>query len=445
MPKKIILKNGARVVLEPYKGTEAVTVLVLFKVGSRHETKDINGVSHFIEHMMFKGTGKRPNTQLITRELDGLGAEYNAFTAKDHTGYYIKINSEHKEVALDMLFDMLFNSKFDEKELNRERKVILEEIHMYKDNPMMHIEDMFEQTLFGDCPLGWSIAGDPESMGKINRAKMLAYRDAYYLPQNMVIGIAGKIDESVMKIVEKYFGSLPSSVKKISEISARGGSAFCARGRIRSFGGGGKKTVFTPGAPKVAVEYKDSEQVQLALGFPAYSWWDKRLAALRLMTNILGGTMSSRLFIAVRERRGLAYSIHAGIDHYEDIGVLTVRAGLDKSRIELAMKTILDELKKMAKDGVTAAELRRAKENIRGRIILSLEDSEALAAWYAKEELDKHEIKTPADKLKEIAAVTMAEVKAVAADVIKNNKVALAIIGPYKDVKPFRKILRDNF
>lgn len=424
MPKKIILKNGARVILEPYIGTEAVTVLVLFKVGSRQETKNVNGVSHFIEHMMFKGTNKRPNTQIITRELDGLGAEYNAFTAKDHTGYYIKINSEHREVALDMLFDMLFNSKFDEKELNRERKVILEEIHMYKDNPMMHIEDMFEQTLFGDCPLGWSIAGDTESMGKINRAKMLAYRNAFYFPQNMVIGIAGKIDGSIMKIVEKYFGSLPKSAKKVSEI---------------------KKTVFTPGLPKVAVEYKDSEQVQLALGFPAYSWWDKRLAALRLMSNILGGTMSSRLFIAVRERRGLAYSIHAGIDHYEDIGVLTVRAGLDKSRIELAMKTILDELKKMARGGVTAAELKRAKENIRGRIILSLEDSEALAAWYAKEELDKHEIKTPAEKLKEIAAVTLAEVKAVAADVIKNNKVALAIIGPYKDAAPFRKILKDNF
>lgn len=424
MPKKIILKNGARVILEPYVGTEAVTVLVLFKVGSRHESKNINGVSHFIEHMMFKGTGKRPNTQLITRELDGLGAEYNAFTAKDHTGYYIKINSEHKEVALDMLFDMLFNSKFDEKELNRERKVILEEIHMYKDNPMMHIEDMFEQTLFGDCPLGWSIAGDAESMGKIDRAKMLAYRNAYYFPQNMVIGIAGKIDEGVMKLVEKYFGSLPKSAKKISEI---------------------KKTIFTPGVPKVSIEYKDTEQVQLALGFPTYSWWDKRVPALRLMSNILGGTMSSRLFIAVRERKGLAYRISAGIDSYEDIGVLTVGAGLDKSRIELAMKTILDELKKMATGGVTAAELKRAKENIRGRIILSLEDSEALAAWYAKEELDKHEIKTPAEKLEEIAAVTVEEIKAVAADVIKNNKVALAIIGPFKDAEPFKEILKDNF
>ena len=430
MPKKIILKNGARIILEPYIGTEAVTVLVLFKVGSRCETKNINGVSHFIEHMMFKGTGKRPNAQIISRELDGLGAVYNAFTAKDHTGYYIKINSEHKEAALDMLFDMLFNSKFDEKELNRERKVILEEIHMYKDNPMMHIEDMFEQTLFGDCPLGWSIAGDAESMGKIDRAKMIKYRDAFYLPHNMVIGIAGKIDGSIMKVVEKYFGSLPKTLpaagrrQKIPEI---------------------KKTVFTPGRPKVAVEYKDSEQAQLALGFPAYSWWDKRLPALRLMSNILGGTMSSRLFIAVRERRGLAYHVRAEADHYEDIGVLTIRAGLDKSRIELAIKTILDEIKKIAKDGVTTAELKRAKENIRGRIILSLEDSEALAAWYAEEELDKHEIKTPAEKLKEIAAVTLAEVKAVAADVIKNNKMALAVIGPYKDAEPFRKILKDNF
>ena len=424
MPQKIILKNGARVVLEPMAGTEAVTVLVLFKVGSRYETKNINGVSHFIEHMMFKGTGKRPNTQIITRELDALGAEYNAFTAKDHTGYYIKINSEHKDVALDMLFDMLFNSKFDAKELDRERKVILEEIHMYKDNPMMHIEDMFEQTLFSDCPLGWSIAGDADSMGKIDRAKMLAYRDAFYLPQNMVIGIAGKIDDGVIKTAEKYFGSLPKSAQKILEI---------------------KKVDFKPGAPKIAVEYKDTEQVQLALGFPAYSWWDKRLPALRVMTNVLGGTMSSRLFIAVRERKGLAYSIHAAVDHFEDIGVLTIRAGLDKSRLELAMKTILAELKKISKDGITAAELRRAKENLRGRIILSLEDSEALAAWYAKEELDKNEIKTPAEKLAEIAAVTLADVKAVAADIIKNNKVALAVIGPYKETELFHKILKDKF
>ena len=424
MPKKIVLKNGARVILESFAGTEAVTVLVLFKVGSRFETKGINGVSHFIEHMMFKGTKKRSSTPIITRELDALGAEYNAFTSKDHTGYYIKINAEHKEVALDMLFDMLFHSKFDEKELNRERKVILEEIHMYKDNPMMHIEDMFEQTLFGDCPLGWSIAGDAESMGKIDRAKMVAYRDAYYLPQNMVISIAGKIDEGVMKTVEKYFGSLLKSAKKSSDF---------------------KKVDFKPGAPKVAVEYKDTEQVQLALGFPAYSWWDKRRPALRLMTNILGGTMSSRLFIAVRERRGLAYRIGASADDYEDIGVLTVGAGLDKSRLEIAMKVILDELKKIAADGVTTAELKRAKENIRGRIILSLEDSEALAAWYGKQELDKHEIKTPAEKLKEIAAVTLAEVKAVAADIIKNNKAALAVIGPFKDKAPFEKILKDNF
>jgi len=169
------------------------------------------------------------------------------------------------------------------------------------------------------------------------------------------------------------------------------------------------------------------------------------LPALRVMTNVLGGTMSSRLFIAVRERKGLAYSIHAAVDHFEDIGVLTIRAGLDKSRLELAMKTILAELKKISKDGITAAELRRAKENLRGRIILSLEDSEALAAWYAKEELDKNEIKTPAEKLAEIAAVTLADVKAVAADIIKNNKVALAVIGPYKETELFHKILKDKF
>jgi predicted Zn-dependent peptidase len=419
MYQKITLKNGVRVLLVPDEHTKAATVFVMYRVGSRYEQKKYNGISHFIEHMMFKGTHRRPATADISRELDGVGAEYNAFTGKDSTGYYVKIDSRHFPLALDMLHDMLYNSKFENKELQQERKVIMEEIHMYKDNPMMHIEDVIETTIFEGGSLGWNIAGDQKSMDAVTRAAMLAYRNAYYVPSRTLVVTAGNFGPDALQMIEKLFGSLPKkrSAKEFVKFNGKQSST------------------------RAVVEYKETEQIQLALGFPAYSYFDKRLPALTLLGNILGGTMSSRLFIKVRERLGLAYFVRAGADAFEDTGVFMIRAGLTKSRIDEAIRAICKELVRIRSKGVTAAELKRAKENIRGRIVLELEDSSDLAGFFGKQELYTNEVKTPEEKFAEINAVTLGEVKAVARDVIRQNRASLALIGPFKDAKRFEKLI----
>jgi predicted Zn-dependent peptidase len=413
MYQRIVLKNGTRLILVPDDHTKAATIFVLYRVGSRYEPLKINGVSHFIEHMMFKGTKRRPRTVDISRELDAHGAEYNAFTGKDVTGYYVKIESRHFGLALDMLHDMLSNSKFEAKELDQERKVIMEEIHMYADNPMMHIEDMIEGEIFRGGPFGMSIAGEAKSMHTISRTSMLAYKNAYYDPARTVVIASGNFGVSALSEIGKRFGN---GAKK------KAGKEFS---RFR-----GKQT-----APRIALEFKETEQAQLALGFPAYSYTDRRLPALSVLGNILGGTMSSRLFITVRERKGLAYYVRAGADAFEDTGTFVVRAGLTKSRIDEAIGVICAELAKVKRAGVTPAELRRAKDNIRGHLALELEDSSDLAAFFGRQELYTGKIKTPEEKMAEIDAVTGSEVRAAARAVIRKEAASLAVIGPFKDEK----------
>ncbi len=404
----------------PDEHTKAATVYVLYRVGSRYEQKKYNGVSHFIEHMMFKGTARRPGTADISRELDAVGAEYNAFTGKDATGYYVKIDSRHFPLALDMLHDMLYHSKFEDKELQQERKVIMEEIHMYADNPMMRIEDMIESMIFDGSSLGWNTAGDKKSMDAVTRAALLSYRNAYYIPSRTLVVVAGNIGSETLPTIEKTFGAVPKK-KAVKEFPRYAGKQ---------------------NAPRAAVEYKDTEQVQFALGFEAYSYTDKRLPALAILGNILGGTMSSRLFIKVRERLGLAYFVRAGADAFEDTGIFMIRAGLTKTRLDEAIKTICAELVRIRDKGVAAAELTRAKENIRGRLVLELEDSSDLAGFFGKQELYTNEVQTPDEKFAQINAVTAADVMAVAKDMIKTNRASLALVGPFNDAKKFRDLIK---
>ena len=420
MYQKVTLKNGVRVLLVPDEHTKAATVFVMYRVGSRYEEKKYNGMSHFIEHMMFKGTKRRPATADISRELDAVGADYNAFTGKDFTGYYVKIDSRHFSLALDMLHDMLYHSKFENKELQQERKVIMEEIHMYHDNPMRRIDDLIEEVMFKGSSLGWDIAGDKESMDAITRSAMLAYKNAYYSPERTIVVVSGNIGADAKKEIVKLFGAIPK------------------RKPAKDFAPYAEKH----DSLRVALEYKEVDQIQLALSFPAYSHTDKRLPALSLFANILGGTMSSRLFIKIRERLGLAYFVRAAVDPYEDTGTFLIRAGLTKARIDEAIKAICLELVKIRDKGVTAAELKRAKENVRGRVVLELEDSSDLAGFFGKQELYTNEVKTPDEKFAEINAVTISDIKAVAKDVIRGNRAALALIGPFKDQKHFADLIK---
>lgn len=425
---KTILKNGLKLIISPLHETNAVTVLVLVKVGSRYEAQKINGVSHFIEHMMFKGTKKRPNTLAISKELDAVGAEYNAFTAKDHTGYYIKTAGDHLELALDMLSDMLFNSKFEPAEMEREKKVIIEEINMYEDNPLMYIESLFEESMYWGNSLGWQISGTRESMTKMERGDFLNYQQEFYQPFNMLISIAGKLSKDVSGLVEKYFSPF-------NKLRAGGKSKKAEMGQYQTSRIGYNK-------PRVKLQFKETEQVQLALGFPAVGFLDPRKYAADLLAIILGGNMSSRLFISVREKRGLAYFIRASLNHYRDVGNLLIHAGLDKSRLPEALKVILLELNKVKKQGVTSVELKRAKEFIKGHLTLELEDSASLASWWAQQEVLIGKILTPEEKLKKIFSVTQADVKKAAFDIISESRLNMALIGPFKEEGPFLKLLR---
>lgn len=413
------LSNGVRVLLAPLRDTQAVTVMVFVKVGSRYESRALNGASHFLEHLMFKGTQRRPDTLTISKELDSIGAEFNAFTSKDHTAYYIKATKQHVDLALDMLSDMLVHSKFDATELNRERGVIIEEINMYEDNPMAHIEDVLELGLYGNTPLGWNIAGSKQGITDMDRSAMLRYKEEYYVGPNMWVVVAGNVPSNIRSLVAKYFGMVPK--RKL-------GTPFVPQ---RQFA---KDRVF--------LAKKNTEQVHLAIAAPAFAYDDKRMDALSVLTVLLGGTMSSRLFIEIRERMGLCYYIRAGANPYEQVGHVAIQAGLDKNRIMQAIPAILGSIEKVAQGDISAEEVRRAKEYIKGKFILGLEDSESLAGWLAKQALFQKAVKTPAARLAAIEKVTLAQVQAVAKKVLRRDAFRLALIGPYQDAAAFAKFLR---
>lgn len=414
------LPNGMRVVTIPLHDTQAISVLVFTKVGSRYEPTAVNGVSHFIEHLMFKGTKKRPTTLDISKELDGVGAQYNAYTSKDATCYYLKVSADHTELAFDVLSDLVKNATFDPKEIERERGVIVEEINMYDDNPLLTIEEIFEQVLFGTHhPLGRSILGPKKVIQTISRTDILKYKQKYYQAGNMLVVISGKIPSKLDQLVSRYFGA---------------------------FAKGKKTPAFTPYTKKenspVLIQTRESEQVQVALGVPALSYTDRRLPILSVLSNILGGTMSSRLFVQVREKRGLAYTVRSSVGAYEDIGAFEIQAGLDKSKLEKALPVIIAEMRKMKTTRVSRAELERAKENLRGGMILGLEDSEAVAAFYGRQALFKKRIEPPQAALDRLQKVTAADVQRLAQQLFRASALRLAIIGPFQSDPKWAEMLK---
>ncbi len=418
MYHKSKLSNGTTLITVPVSGTKALTALALFPVGSRYENTAQGGLSHFIEHMMFKGTPKRPNTIDISKALDNVGAEYNAYTSRDFTGYYIKIDSEKCELALDLLSDMLWNSKMDAEELEREKGVIVEEINMYRDNPTMYVEQLFEELMYPGQSLGRDIAGTPQSVKSFSREVLNNYYQHYYQPDNLVLILAGKIDKKID--LKKYFGKKGIKIARQKFLAAKIPNKKMA----------------------IKIRYKETDQVHIALGFSAFSYDDERSYALTMLNIILGGTMSSHLFTEVRERRGLAYMIRSGINNYQDAGNLVIQAGLDKNRLEEALRVIIVELEKIKKLGVTPEELMMAKDNIAGRLVLNLEESSAQAEWYGKQALLMKKIMTPGERLKKYQAVTLADVKKVAAAVLRLPEVKLAVIGPYKNSQVIKKMLK---
>ncbi len=414
------LKNGAKVVLAPFSGTDAAAILVAFQVGSRNEADEVWGGSHFVEHLMFKGTTRRPNTVDISKELDRYGAQYNAYTGKDLTGYWVKIAGEQLPVAIDLLNDMIFHSVFNAEEMEREKNVIVEEIKMYEENPIMHIEDLLEEAMFDGHILGKNIAGTTASVKGMKRDDVVAYHGAHYRPENMVIVASGKLPGDILDQLEATFGTVAASGSARSTFVQIGDQA--NTGRIR-------------------FQHKALEQIQLSLGFPSVGRGHVDEAPLKLLSAILGGTMSSRLFVEVREKRGLCYTVRTGVDAYQDVGMFTVRAGLDATRLHKAMKVIGDELRKVSVDGVTAEELTMVKDNVRGGLSLSLEDSADRAEFYGRQALFLNTIEEPLERLKKFDAVTLDDIARVAKQYLRFDVMSLAAIGPFENEDELKSLL----
>lgn len=421
MFKRIVRPDGSVLLLVPKKDTQAITFEVIYKVGSRQENLRNNGVSHFVEHLMFKGTVKRPKTIDISKELDGIGAEYNAFTGKEHTGYYITADSSHLPLAMDMLSDMLYQSKFEATEMDRERGVIVEEINMYEDNPSFFVEEIFEDLLFKGSTLGKPIAGPREVIKTISRQNLYQYYQNHYYNGNAVIGVAGNFSEAKLQtLLKKYF---PISKKQ-------------ARNKIEKVGR------FVQARPRIKLINRNLEQVQLIVGFRSLPSTDKRFMVLKVLGNILGGTMSSRLFLQIREKMGLCYFIKAEVGGYEDISSFAVHSGLNKDKIYEALTMIKAELDRVKKEGVSADELQKAKDNIRGRLILRLESPTSYLNFLAAQELWNQNIKDLPATLAALDKITVNQVNNLAKDVIDWSKSNLAIIGPFENEDKFLKILK---
>lgn len=418
--EKIVLDNGLRIILTPIEGVRSVTAIVLCGAGSRYETEETNGVSHFLEHMFFKGTKKRPTASDISHALDAIGADYNAFTGKETTGYHIKSASKHLPLVIDMLADMLWNSKFDHNEIEKERGVIIEEINLYEDTPMRRVGEIYEALLWKGEPLGWDIGGRKEVIRKLHRDDFTNYIDERYVPNNIVVSIAGDFKKrELMKNLKNHFGhQKPKEVRQFLPISE------------------------SQKKPASKITFKATDQAHLVVGFRGLrlAHPDRYIAAV--LATILGGGMSSRLFLNVREKRGLAYYVRADSEAYLDTGTLSAAAGVDLKRIDDAIKVTLAEFALIKKEKVSGKELQKTKDYIKGRLILSWEDSRTAAVLYGSDELLEGEVRTLDDELKEIDAVTSEELLRVAQFLFTNSKLNLAVIGPFKDSERFAKLLK---
>ncbi|MBP7804914.1 MAG: insulinase family protein [Candidatus Pacebacteria bacterium] len=412
---KTKLKNGLRVITVPMKDNPTVTVLVLVETGSKYETKAKNGISHFLEHMCFKGTAKRLTAHDISAELDGLGSQYNAFTGQEYTGYYAKSDAKHFTQIFDVVSDIYLNSTFPEAEMEKEKGVIVEEINMYEDMPHRHVQDLFMHLLYGDQPAGWNIAGTRENVRAMTRADFVTYKKEQYVPKATTVIVAGKVKEkNVMKEITRIFGHLKSSAKSPK---------------------GPTKNIQIK--PATHIEYKKTDQTHLVLGVRTFNTYDKRNPALTVLGTILGGGMSSRLFIKLREELGVAYYVRAANDPFTDHGFFEVAAGVSNDRVLEVVSEILKECKKLCTERVSDKELNKTKEYLIGNMKLELESSDAWANFYGGQEVLRKKIRTPEEFEARVRAVTAGDIQKVAKEIFVSKHLNLALIGPFKDAKPF--------
>ncbi len=419
MYTKTVLDNGLRVITSAMPHTRSVCLAFLIGAGSCYESEGEAGISHFAEHMYFKGTKRRPTAKEISQDVEGVGGIINAGTDKEMTVFWCKVADAHFPVALDVLCDLLRNSRFDSNDIEQERRVIIEEINMHMDIPQQRVNMLIDELLWPDQPLGREIIGSKKTLATITRERMLGYIAHRYLPNDTVISIAGNIqpDEALGRI-EVLFHDWSAG-----QVSA---------GYVTNSG---------QDTPRLRIEHKNSEQVHLCLGVHGFSRFHPRRFALDLLNTVFGVGMSSRLFTEIRENKGLAYDIHSYVEHFLNSGSFVIYAGVDTNKAETAIAAVVEEIAKL-RQGITADELRRAKELSKGRLQLRLEDSQNMALWLGGQELLRREILDIDEVISIIEAITEDELKQVAQEILIDSGLNLAVVGPVKKEEPLLNLLK---
>lgn len=421
-----VLDSGLELIRIPMASISSVTALVLGNTGSRYEKPAQQGLAHFFEHMVFKGTKKYPDPQVLASTIDAVGAQSNAFTSKEYTGYYVKAASKHLERSLDVLSDMLLQPLIRPEDIEREKGVIIEEINMYSDSPMQDIDNVFDQLLFENESLGHDVIGTKETVSGMTHQDFLDLLSSWYGLPNLTLVLAGDVtvveSDQTLDLVSKLFGGekrpQENRVDHRVEVAPLLKSSWKNTGRL-------------------LVKTKQTEQAHLMLGWPGLVRSDERRYALALLSIVLGGNMSSRLFTEVREKRGLCYYVHSTVDYYHDAGVFGAAAGVDPRRIHEAVQVIIDEFSQLssANKAISQQELDRAREFAMGTLVLSLEDSQSVAQYYGVRQLLQRKIDTPDAVIERLKRVTLEEINLLAQTLLKSGEMRLALIGPFEQAE----------
>jgi len=416
---KKVLPNGIRLITVPMKDHPTVTVMVLVEAGSKYETKKLSGISHFLEHMCFKGTEKRPSALAISHELDSIGAQSNAFTSHEFTGYFAKCDMRHIDTALDVVSDIYLHSTLPSAEMEKEKGVIIEEINMYEDLPQRKVQNVFSELLYGDTPAGWDITGTRETVSSFTREQFVDYRNRHYVTDATVVVVAGNIDES----------------KIVSDVTQKFAQAY--RGKKD----GKEKVIEKQKSASAKIFFKETDQAHLVLGVRTFDVYNERNPILRVLSGVLGGGMSSRLFQKVREEMGAAYYVGAGNESFTDHGYFEVAAGVDQKRVLEVMEAVISELKRLKEEVVSAQELKKVKDYLIGSMFLSLETSDALADIYGYQEIMRKPIKTPDEMRVLIESVSGEQIRDLAREIFVPQHLNFALIGRFKEESDFLKAL----
>ncbi len=419
---KRTFENGLRTVVAPMSGTDTVTILVLVGTGSNYEERKESGLSHFLEHMFFKGTKNHPKPGELDRMLDAVGAVHNAFTSREETGYWIKVDARHFPLALTFVSDILQNALLKEEEVNRERGVILEEMKMYWDTPRRYIWSLFEELVYGDNSYGWDVLGTARNIRTIKRSQFINYWKSQYTAQNTVVVVAGNISASTV------FPRIESAFSQLRTGKARKAPAL-------------KKVAH---GPRIKLFEKETDQSHVVLGAIGYELEHKDQYAASILATILGGYMSSRLWADIRNRHGLAYVVSAMHTPYRVTGYFATYTGVPHERREEVVKRIVGHLERIRRSGATTEELHRAKENTKGHLALSLESTDEVAAFLGGQEILTGKIKTPAEVVKKVDKVSLGDIQRVARTIFRKDNIYLAMIGPRLSEATYHKILASS-